>query len=192
MKKKKNEYVLSARGDYRNLPIDGFRGKYVFNLKNPDEIVNLDYYGTGRKSRCKVTIDSTGHKMVGLTSESGNHKCIRISHIIWTFHYGEIPAGYVIHHRDGDPGNNCIDNLELLDTSAHCSAHNYEKWKAGVFKGQGKKVVRIWPLNMHRNQDVYESITEAASKTGVSLSSISLCCNGKQKTAGRTRWRFAN
>lgn len=35
----------------------------------------------------------------------------------------------------------------------------------------------------------YNSITEASEKTGISISSISLCCNGKYKTAGSYIWK---
>lgn len=36
----------------------------------------------------------------------------------------------------------------------------------------------------------YESTQEASKKTGVSQSSISNCCNGKRKTAGKLRWKY--
>jgi len=35
----------------------------------------------------------------------------------------------------------------------------------------------------------YKSISEASSITGISQSSISLCCKGKYKTAGKYIWK---
>ena len=38
---------------------------------------------------------------------------------------------------------------------------------------------------------VFESIASASESTGASRSGISLCCNGRQKTAGGFYWRYA-
>src|SRR4030067_1123643 len=38
---------------------------------------------------------------------------------IWKDAHGEIPKGYHVHHRDGDPSNNSIDNLELKKAFQH-------------------------------------------------------------------------
>lgn len=36
---------------------------------------------------------------------------------------GEIPKGYVVHHKDGDPLNNSISNLEVMPRGRHQSEH---------------------------------------------------------------------
>lgn len=39
-------------------------------------------------------------------------------------HGGEIPAGGIIHHMDGDKGNNALDNLLLFESrGAHMREH---------------------------------------------------------------------
>jgi endogenous inhibitor of DNA gyrase (YacG/DUF329 family) len=42
---------------------------------------------------------------------------------IWKHYRGPIPAGHHIHHRDGDPLNNSISNLECVTPSQHRIAH---------------------------------------------------------------------
>lgn len=42
---------------------------------------------------------------------------------IWEVNYGDIPAGYVIHHKDGNKNNNSIDNLECIPLSEHSRIH---------------------------------------------------------------------
>lgn len=42
---------------------------------------------------------------------------------VWRDHHGEIPEGHVVHHIDGDPSNNDIDNLELLTYAEHAERH---------------------------------------------------------------------
>lgn len=44
--------------------------------------------------------------------------------LIWEEYYGKnIPEGYVIHHKDENPLNNCISNLELMTFPKHVSLH---------------------------------------------------------------------
>lgn len=42
---------------------------------------------------------------------------------VWEKHNGPIPKGYQIHHKDGDPLNNDISNLECLSVAEHRSQH---------------------------------------------------------------------
>lgn len=57
--------------------------------------------------------------------------------------------------------------------------------KSGVIiTGHRKKVLCI------ETGIVYNSTQEASKITGVHQSSISLCCNGKRKTAGKLRWKY--
>lgn len=73
-------------------------------------------------------IDDTHQKFEGLTFYKaartehlvGNHS---IHRTIWTYYYGEIPEGYDIHHRDLNPKNNDISNLQLLTKSEHWKLH---------------------------------------------------------------------
>lgn len=40
---------------------------------------------------------------------------------VWEDAFGPIPRGCHIHHRDGDPGNNALSNLECMDGREHLS-----------------------------------------------------------------------
>ena len=42
---------------------------------------------------------------------------------VWKDHYGDIPPNHHIHHKDGDCGNNSIENLECLLVSDHMQEH---------------------------------------------------------------------
>ena len=50
-----------------------------------------------------------------------------IHRLEWQKHYGEIPSGCVIHHKDGDKCNWNIDNLELLSRGHHLDQHRNEQ-----------------------------------------------------------------
>lgn len=47
--------------------------------------------------------------------------------VIWEDNYGEIPKGYVVHHKDEDKLNNDIENLELMSLKEHGSMHHKGK-----------------------------------------------------------------
>jgi len=49
---------------------------------------------------------------------------------VWRDHNGEIPEGHVIHHKDDDPSNNDIGNLECLSPEEHAEQH--PKWGGGA------------------------------------------------------------
>jgi hypothetical protein len=43
----------------------------------------------------------------------------RLHRDVWEFAFGEIPLGHHIHHRDGNPVNNSISNLECMEATEH-------------------------------------------------------------------------
>lgn len=70
---------------------------------------------------------------------------------VWEAAHGTIPEGKLIHHIDGDPGNDALDNLQMLSPEEHVRIHRgWEKrpdgwWKPidGVMvKHKGKNIKR--------------------------------------------------
>lgn len=57
---------------------------------------------------------------------------------IWTDHYGAIPEGYVIHHKDHNWRNNDITNLQLIDAIAHKKQHAKECYKNPEYVAKNK------------------------------------------------------
>lgn len=46
---------------------------------------------------------------------------------VWEQHHGPIPEGYVVHHRDENPMNDDLENLELKKWGDHSRDHNLER-----------------------------------------------------------------
>lgn len=42
---------------------------------------------------------------------------------IWAYFNGPIPEGYHIHHKDGDPTNNHVENLDCIPSPEHTKIH---------------------------------------------------------------------
>lgn len=65
---------------------------------------------------------------------------------VWEDHHGPVPKGREVHHKDGNPGNNAISNLECLTHAEHSKAH--EKELSAEFKEQRRqRLISINPLS---------------------------------------------
>ena len=73
-----------------------------------------------------------GHKRGGPLSLTGegylrtadrDGKACFVHRGCWGAHFGPIPPGYNIHHRDEDRRHNAIENLECLTKSEHGKIH---------------------------------------------------------------------
>lgn len=52
--------------------------------------------------------------------------------LVWTRHFGPIPVGWVVHHKNEDKLDNRLGNLELLPRGQHARHHatlRREKWE---------------------------------------------------------------
>jgi HNH endonuclease len=61
----------------------------------------------------------------------------RVLHrVVWTDHFGPIPKGMEIHHKDGNWKNNSIHNLELDRRRSHASYHLRKRWENPAFRAR--------------------------------------------------------
>jgi len=51
---------------------------------------------------------------------------------IWEFHNGEVPDGHHVHHINGDPLDNRIENLQCLPAGAHFKEHTQDRRGHGL------------------------------------------------------------
>ena len=77
-------------------------------------------------------IDDKHQKFNGLifTKENrGGHyrRPNQIHRCIYEYYFGEIPTGYLVHHRDFNPKNNSVDNLQLVTKSEHGQIHTTQQ-----------------------------------------------------------------
>lgn len=97
--------------------------------------------------------------------------------------YKDIPIEkLVVHHDDGNAGNNTIENLRWLTHSEHSALHNV--------KDKSKSVVQLTKGNVL--VEVYASAREAGRKIGKkgADSFIGKCCNGKKRIAYGSKWMW--
>ena len=65
-------------------------------------------------------------------------KVTSLHRAVWTYYYGALPDGYVIHHIDGDKSNNDISNLTIMPSADHMRLHARNEF----FKGMSRKLFK--------------------------------------------------
>lgn len=69
--------------------------------------------------RAKIGLD--GYYRITVRDQGNMNKLLH--RLIFEDFYGDIPEGYVVHHKDGNRANNCILNLQLLSSKEHKRLH---------------------------------------------------------------------
>lgn len=67
----------------------------------------------------------TGYYLAGRVTHLGRRE--RLHCYIWRFFNGEIPDGYVVHHRDENKAHNDIGNLVCIPKQEHMRIHSNER-----------------------------------------------------------------
>ena len=116
---------------------------------------------------------------------------------IWEYHSGQtVPAGYVIHHKDGNCSNNDFDNLECLPRGEHLSRHLQERYKHGVpeeIKAHLNQV-RIKASAWHRSPEGRKWHSETAKKRFSDRHELRVCpmCGGKFEVRKSSRQKHCS
>ena len=92
-----------------------------------------------------------------------------------------------VNHKDGNKENNHIKNLEWVNSSKN----NAHAWENNLNKPHVLRVVNQYDLNYNFIK-TFESVAEAARKTGANRKGISAVCLGKQKKCFNHYWKFFN
>ena len=92
-----------------------------------------------------------------------------------------------VHHIDGDPTNNCLDNLQWVTHEENIKFIDTSKLKSPA-QFIAKKVVQLSLDN--KELAVFDSAYQAYKNTGCNHRHISEVCNGKRITCGGYKWKY--
>ena len=181
--------------------INGFEGFY--QISSDGDVRSLDRFDGIRvvKGRnIKPNLKQNGYLQVGLRKE-GKRKWFSIHRLV-AIHFIENPENKPqVNHIDCNKQNNHVDNLEWVTSQenfAHAKDNNLinpPKGENHPFYGlygerskSAKKVVRY---NKDTGETKLYKAKILAKNDGFDVTSISKCCNKKQKTHKGYQWYFA-
>ena len=155
--------------------IDGFENYEVSNLGRVKNIKS------GRILKPKLRRDGyLGFRLY----ENNKQKYLLLHRIIATAFIDNPEEKPQVNHIDENKLNNDLSNLEWC-TAKENMIHGTRTKRAA--EKHFKKVIQ---LDLNDNVlNEFESIKQAERETGVFATSISACCNGKRKSAGKYKWR---
>lgn len=167
--------------------VKGYEGLY--KVSNLGQIYSYPRKGT-KGGYTYGSEDVSGHLKIGLWK---NKVCeVKGVHcVVYEAFVGKILKGYHIHHKNHNPKDNRVENLELLSPSEHIKGHikeHIDKFVKGHTKKYSKAVIQ-YTLDGDFISE-YPSIAECERQTGVPTSNICNCCKGKIKTAGGYKWKY--
>ena len=173
--------------------IKGFEGYYQVsncgNIKSVDrEILQKHYSGCISHYILKGKIkklqkQKNGYLIIDLNK---NGKFIRkLVHRLVAENFIDNPKGYsYVNHKDNNPKNNQVDNLEWC-TQSYNVKYAYENWTKTP---PNMKPIR--QLKGGKTIAIYNSISEAQRMTGICFANISKCCRKLRNYAGGYQWEY--
>lgn len=180
----------------------GFEGRYkVSNLGRV-----RSYHG-GKVRYLKSHKDKGGYMSIALF-KNGKIKNFFVHRLVYTSFVGEIPEGRQIDHVNTVRDDNRIENLRVVSprennrnpiTAERKRDANRRKAKDSQWLNSVREGVRrvcnkpIVQLDAETGDVIreWQCARDACRALGIDYRHISKCCNGKQKTAGGYRWKFA-
>lgn len=138
-----------------------------------------------RKHVLKPRLNPTGYAYVNF-SINGHRENFAIHRIVANAFIPN-PNGYSeINHKDYNRANNCVDNLEWVDSSQN-KKHAFLKKENRDCRG---KKVEQYTKNGEYIQ-TFVSLSAAARKMKCTVGAISNCCLGRSKTSQGYHWKFS-
>lgn len=155
----------------------------VLNIYGADVSVYDDgsvwiHRGSRNKRRFGDTSDK-GYKRV-LIRDNGRMRTVFVHRLVALAFVPNPDNKPQVNHKDGNKTNNRPENLEWV-TLAENMGH-----RSKVLKTYPKRRILCLELGV-----MFDSVSDASKNTGISRANISLCANGRRKTAGGYRWVYA-
>lgn len=117
---------------------------------------------------------------------------------VWHDQRGAIPKGKVVHHKDGNWRNNCIDNLELMDGSEHSKMHMAVRFQDRTYRARNREVLekaqekaKVWH-GSEEGKEWHRRNGKNVWKDKQQVEAKCICCGNHYLTFFPTRARFCS
>lgn len=157
-----------------------------------------------RKILKKNTHKKTGYEQITLRID-GKSKVLSVHRLVCLEFIPNPDNKKYVNHIDGNKTNNQLDNLEWV-TASENMLHDYrvlnrmpaqlgisisEKAKLKISKkNKGRLNGAARAVKCITTGEIFDTLTEAANKYGLSLGNLSSACQGKLKSTGGKQWEY--
>lgn len=167
-------YIVSNKGNIKRL-----------ETTIPTKIKNNNYI-TKKEHLMKPILSKDGYLYIKL-SKKGVTKVFQIHRIVAETFIPNPTFLPEVNHKDENPLNNCINNLEWCDRQ-----HNIN-WGNRTQKARDKMSYKVNMYDLNNNFiRQFNSLNEASRIMNVHANTICLCCKNKRNKTGGFKWKYAD
>lgn len=177
------------------LPIDGFEGKYEISSLGRVKSL-MDKYGNFREKILKQYKDKDGYLFVWLYKE-GSGKIYKVHRLVGNAFLENKENLPFINHKDENPSNNCVSNLEWCSVSYNNSYGdaikkrvNNTNWKIIGEKNAERLSKKVFQYDKKGNLIKIWSSTKECKNYGFTPGNVAACCRGKLKSHKEYIWSY--
>ncbi len=171
------------------LPVQGYEGLYeVSNLGNVKRLSRISKNSLGRDTRLPELImkpiesKKQGYFRIG-TSKDGRHKMNAVHRLVALAFIPNPENKPQVNHKDGDKGNNKLDNLEWC-TAKENKIHAHQVLKIKMPQGEGASGAKYSEVFITKILDLRFKgglrYTDISAITSVHKDYIGLVCRGER------------
>ena len=160
-----------------------------YQVSNLGRVKSLNYNHTGKEEILKegwVHYKNGGYRSVNLC-KNGKRKTHLVHRLVAEAFIPNPDNLPCINHKDENPSNNCVNNLEWCTQEYNI---NYGSRNKKVSKKLSKPLLQLTKdLQLIK---LWESASEVEKNTGFLNQNITACCKGRIKTAYGYVWKYAS
>ena len=171
----------------------------LYQVSNLGRVRSLDRYidtinnGTPCKKKVDGKILKTKQNKKGyqqiILFKDGKRIATYVHRVVATC-FIDNPNNYsVVNHKDENPSNNCVDNLEWCTVSYNTKYSHYKYSGNHGYYPKGSEAHHAKKVICVETGQVFGTIKEAQKYIG-QKSGICECCKGKLETAGGYHWQY--
>lgn len=146
-----------------------------------------------KRTRAGFGTRCSGYRRVSVSMDGGIARNMYVHRIVARTFLGPRPRDEQgeVNHKDGDPANNHVDNLEYVTRSQNIK-HSWSE-HLGRCHTCPSSSKPVWAKHLFTEElTTYSSLSAASRELGVSHGAISRCCRGVQAHAGRFEFGYAS
>lgn len=177
--------------------IVGYEGRY--QVSNKGRVKSKCYHNGTDERILKIRKNQSGYSIVNLYDGKNTAGKLKTVHRLVAQTFLPNPKSYpVINHKDENPQNNNVNNLEWCDSkyNVNYSVKLHPERKIKRY-GQKRRPYKLDKQVLQKTLDGtlverYENASKVTQQKGYNQWSITQCCDGKRKTAYGFIWQYAN